>query len=82
MSDTNEKKKLSRTKWKLTIFSLIIHCIIAALFVWKTTEAGFNAGLWGMWFGSFNATIGIYVEGKVRKDEIVSQNFVKEMDGR
>lgn len=50
----NTKKKL-----KFTIFSLSVHCGIAAAML---ANKHFDSGVWGLWFASFNTSIGVFAK--------------------
>lgn len=48
---------MQQKKLKFTIFSVIIHCII--LFVLFFLDK-VDIGMMGVWFGSFNTTLGVF----------------------
>lgn len=66
-------------KLKFTIFSLIVHVLIFILITWNKTSI--DAATLGVWFGSFNLTIGIYTGANVYQKKVIGQNYRPELEG-
>ena len=66
---------MKKSKLKFTLFGLAVHVILMITWLFSGMQ---DTGLWAVWFGSFNALLGIYTAGRVTEKKNYANHQLEE----